>query len=86
VDAAIAAMGRAVAQLDGQRTEEALPHEMAALQGLLQAQAEIRRREVLQQQAGTSAGGMGRQGQDLSALSTRSCSVSSGPTTKRDRR
>jgi hypothetical protein len=68
VDAAIAAMGRAIAQLDGQRTEEALPHEMAALQGLLQAQAEIRRREVLQQQAGTSAGGMGRQGQDLSAL------------------
>ena len=40
---------------------------MAALQGLLQAQAEIRRREVAQQ-AGASMGGLGRQGQDLSAL------------------
>ena len=46
---------------------DALPHEMAALQGLLQAQAEIRRREVMQQ-TGSGMGGMGRQGQDLSAL------------------
>ncbi len=67
VGSAIAAMTRAIDRLEGQRTTEALPHEMAALQGLLQAQAEVRRREVAQQ-AGTSMGGLGRQGQDLSAL------------------
>jgi hypothetical protein len=67
VASAIAAMGRALEQLQGQRTADALPHEMAALQGLLQAQAEIRRREVMQQ-TGSGMGGMGRQGQDLSAL------------------
>jgi hypothetical protein len=67
VGAAISAMTRAIGQLEGQRTSEALPHEMAALQGLLQAQAEVRRREVAQQ-AGASMGGLGRQGQDLSAL------------------
>ncbi len=60
-------MTRAIDQLEGRRTDEALPHEMAALQGLLQAQAEVRRREVAQQ-AGASMGGLGRQGQDLSAL------------------
>ena len=58
--------GRSISS-KGQQTSEALPHEMAALQGLLQAQAEVRRREVAQQ-AGTSMGGIGRQGQDLSAL------------------
>jgi hypothetical protein len=67
VGAAISAMGRAVGELQGQRTNDALTHEMAALQGLLQAQAEIRRREI-SQQSGAAAGGMGRQGQDLSAL------------------
>jgi hypothetical protein len=67
VGAAISAMTRAIDQLEGQRTGEALSHEMAALQGLLQAQAEVRRREVAQQ-AGASMGGLGRQGQDLSAL------------------
>jgi Domain of unknown function (DUF4175) len=67
VGAAISAMTRAIGQLEGQRTGEALPHEMAALQGLLQAQAEVRRREVAQQAAG-AMGGLGRQGQDLSAL------------------
>ena len=67
VGAAISAMTRAIGQLEGQRTGEALPHEMAALQGLLQAQAEVRRREVAQQ-AGASMGALGRQGQDLSAL------------------
>jgi hypothetical protein len=67
VGAAISAMTRAIDQLEGRRTTEALPHEMAALQSLLQAQAEVRRREVAQQ-AGASMGGLGRQGQDLSAL------------------
>ena len=69
IAAAIDAMARAVEQLEGQRTREAIPHEMAALQGLLRAQAEVRRRQVMQQQAnGASNGGSGRQGQDLSAL------------------
>ncbi|HXW05704.1 MAG TPA: hypothetical protein VD833_10765 [Vicinamibacterales bacterium] len=67
VSRAADAMGRAVGHLDGLRTAEALPQQMAALQALLQAQAEVRRRQVLQQQAG-GAGGAGRQGQDLSAL------------------
>ena len=56
-------MARAIDQLNGARTADALPHEMAALQGLLQAQAEVRRREV-SQQAGAAGSGMGRQGQD----------------------
>jgi hypothetical protein len=69
VSAAIESMARAVEQLEGQRTRDALNHEMAALQALLRAQADIRRREVMQQQAsGASSGGAGRQGQDLSAL------------------
>ena len=66
VSTAIAAMGRAVDHLQGQKPSDALTHEMAALQALLQAQAEIRRHEVSQPTAGGS--GMGRQGQDLSAL------------------
>jgi len=67
VGSAISAMGRAVDRLHDKRPGDALTHEMAALQGLLQAQAEIRRREVAQQ-SGAAAGGSGRQGQDLSAL------------------
>ena len=66
---AIQAMQRAIEQLQGEKTKDALGHEMAALQGLLQAQAEIRRREVMQQSANSSSGGgSGRQGEDLSAL------------------
>ena len=67
VGTAISAMGRALDQLHDKRPGDALAHEMAALQGLLQAQAEVRRREVAQQ-SGAAAGGSGRQGQDLSAL------------------
>ena len=66
---AVEAMGRAVQQLEAERTKDAIVHEMAALQGLLQAQAEIRRRQVAQQSAsGASSGGSVRSGQDLSAL------------------
>jgi hypothetical protein len=67
VSAAIEAMALALRQLEAQRTGEAIPHEMAALQGLLRAQAEERRRQVTQQRAG-SGSGSGRQGEDLSAL------------------
>ena len=65
---AVSAMGRAVEQLHGTRTADALPHEMAALQGLLQAQAEVRRREVMQQSASAGGGGTSRTDRDLSAL------------------
>lgn len=67
VAAAVEAMTRAIEQLASERTRDAIPHEMAALNGLLQAQAEVRRRQVAQQARG--GGGSGnRQSQDLSAL------------------
>ncbi len=68
VASAAQAMGLAVKQLDVEKTKEAIPHEMAALHGLMQAQAEVRRRQVAQQARGASGNGYGRQGQDLSAL------------------
>jgi hypothetical protein len=68
IRAAVAAMGRAVEQLQRERTADAIPHEMAALQGLLQAQAEVRRREVMQQASGPGQGGSNRADRDLSAL------------------
>jgi hypothetical protein len=67
--AALEAMIKAVEQLASGRTRDAITHEMAALNGLVQAQAEVRRRQVAQQQASGSGGGWGnRQSQDLSAL------------------
>jgi hypothetical protein len=66
-ETAVGAMGKAVDQLSSERTKDALPHEMTALNGLLQLQAEIRRRQVAQGNAGSGFGG-NRQGQDLSAL------------------
>lgn len=68
VATAVAAMTRALGELEGRRMRDAIQHEMEALNGLLAAQAEIRRREV-QQQAGRGGGGAaGRTSQDLSAL------------------
>ena len=64
---AVRAMGEAQTELDGLHTSSALPHEMEALNQLLHALAEIRRREVARQQA-AGGGGSGRSGQDLSAL------------------
>jgi hypothetical protein len=68
VAAAIEAMGRAVEELQAERTAGALPHELAALQGLLQAQAEVRRRQVMQSASGAGQGGSNRSDRDLSAL------------------
>ena len=65
---AVDAMGKALQQLATERTKEALAHEMAALNGLLQAQAEMRRRQVSQQARGAGSGGSNRAEQDLSAL------------------
>ncbi len=69
IAAVVTAMGKAVEQLASDRTRDAITHEMTALNGLLQAQAEVRRREIAQQQ-NSNAGGRGsnRQTQDLSAL------------------
>jgi uncharacterized protein DUF4175 len=64
---AVGAMGKAVDQLTSERTKDALPHEMTALNGLLQLQAEVRRRQVSQASAGSGFGG-NRAGMDLSAL------------------
>ena len=66
---AAAAMGRAKAALDAVKTAEALPPEMEALNHLLRAQAEVKRREVMRQQANSgSSGGSNRAQQDLSTL------------------
>src|SRR5690606_1670589 len=49
---AVAAMARAAGELRELRTAEAIPHEMEALNQLLRAQAEIRRRQITRQQGG----------------------------------
>src|SRR3954470_12174417 len=64
---AVDAMGRALQQLSTQKTADAIPDEMAALNALLQAQAEIRQRQVTQSNGGGGGNG-NRQGQDLSNL------------------
>jgi hypothetical protein len=66
---AVEAMGKAVTELDGLKTAAALPHEMAALNELLRAQAEVRKRQVQRQQQNAMGGrGSNRQQQDLSSL------------------
>jgi hypothetical protein len=65
---AVEAMARALQQLQTQKTAGAIPHEMAALNALLQAQAEVRKRQVSQQQNAASGNGGNRQSQDLSNL------------------
>jgi len=64
---AVGAMGKAVDQLTSERTKDALTHEMTALNGLLQLQAQVRRQQVSQGAAGSGYGG-NRAGQDLTAL------------------
>lgn len=64
---AIEAMAHALQQLEAQKTRDAIPHEMAALNGLLEAQAAVRRREI-SRQANGGGSGSNRSGQDLSAL------------------
>lgn len=65
---AIDAMGRAVGRLDDLKTGDALPHEMEALNQLLKAEADVRRRQVARQQQAGGGGGSNRQGPDLSTL------------------
>jgi hypothetical protein len=66
--AAAEAMARAERALEATRTGEALPAEMDALNQLLKAQADVRRRQVTRQQQAGGGNGFGRQSQDLSAL------------------
>jgi hypothetical protein len=65
---AVEAMGRAVNELDQQSTTKALPHEMEALNHLLKAEADVRRRQVSRQQQAGGGGGMNRSEADLSNL------------------
>jgi hypothetical protein len=61
------AMGRAVTSLDALETTDALPHEMEALNALLKAQADVKKRQVQRQQANGGAGA-NRSTEDLSSL------------------
>jgi hypothetical protein len=65
---AVEAMGRAQSSLDAIKTREAVPSEMEALNHLLRARAEIKRREVTRQQANGAGGGFNRAQEDLSSL------------------
>jgi hypothetical protein len=65
---AVEAMERARQQLDALKTADALPQEMNALNELLRAQAEVRRRQVQQQANGQGGRGANRAQQDMSSL------------------
>jgi hypothetical protein len=61
------AMGKAVTSLDALKTTDALPSEMEALNQLLRAQADVKKRQVQRQQAGGGSGN-NRSTQDMSSL------------------
>jgi hypothetical protein len=65
---AVEAMGRAVVELDRFSTSAAMPHEMEALNQLLRAEAENRRRQVSRSQQASGSGGQNRSDADLSSL------------------
>jgi cell division septum initiation protein DivIVA len=65
---AAGAMARAQAALEALDTSGALPHEMEALNELLRAQSEVRRRQVVRQAQAGAGAGTGRQQYDLSSL------------------
>jgi hypothetical protein len=66
MSAAATAMGVAITALNALKTPEAIPSEMEALNHLLKAQADVKKRQI-QQQAGGGPGG-NRSTQDLSSL------------------
>jgi hypothetical protein len=65
---AVEAMGRAVSELDKRSMAQALPHEREALNQLLRAEAENRRRQVTRSQQAGGGGGQNRAEADLSTL------------------
>ncbi|MGE0360651.1 MAG: hypothetical protein AB7H93_13115 [Vicinamibacterales bacterium] len=64
---AIEAMRKAAVELEGLRTEAAMPHELEALNQLLKAETDVKRRQVARQQSGGGGGG-NRDTPDLSSL------------------
>ena len=80
---AIESMGRAAGELDKLGTSAALPHEMDALNQLLKAEAENKRRQVARQQQGGGGGGMNRSEADLSSLFDQELRKRTRPTTRR---
>jgi hypothetical protein len=65
---AVEAMGRAAGELDRLDTTRAIPHELEALEQLLKADADIKRRQVSRQQQASGGGGSNRQSPDMSTL------------------
>jgi hypothetical protein len=65
--AASKAMGEAVTSLDALKTTEAMPPEMEALNALLKAQSDVKKRQIQRQQAGGN-GGQNHSTEDLSSL------------------
>ena len=61
------AMGLAVTSLESLRTSDAMPHEMEALNALLRAQADVKKRQIQQQRSG-QGNAQNRSTEDLSAL------------------
>jgi hypothetical protein len=61
------AMGRAATSLDALKTTDAMPHEMEALNALLKAQSDVKKRQIQRQQASGGAG-QNRSTEDLSSL------------------
>jgi hypothetical protein len=68
ISAAIDAMGRAATELDRLSIATALPPEMEALNQLMKAAAEVRRRQIQRMQAQGGGGNGNRQTLDLSTL------------------
>lgn len=64
---AIEAMRRAAGELERLQTAAAMPHELEALNQLLKAESDVRRRQVARQQSGGGGGG-NRNTPDLSSL------------------
>ena len=65
---AAAAMGKAVSELDALKTPTALPFELEALDALVKAQGDARKREISNQQQSGSAQAANRTNVDTSAL------------------
>jgi hypothetical protein len=65
---AVESMSRAVSELDKASTAGALPHEREALNQLLRAEAENRRRQITRSQQAGGNGGQNRAQADLSSL------------------
>ncbi len=63
---AVEAMGRAAGELDNLLTSDALPFEMTALEQLLKADSDVKKRQISRQQAGGN--GSNRQTPDMSTL------------------